>query len=150
MLSIPGSVFSSRVSLGRWCQHARLFRIPEETHPPRVLRRMVRHLKRMRRQQDAAPNFVQVVVDPVANALGCALATSRHGLSAALRRHRDEQVTDVASENPERIGASTRLRFLDDPVLLSMLHHRVWRSADAHPDWRECGTPRQVSWRVPG
>ncbi len=150
MVSIPVSVFSSRVSLGRWCQHARLFRIPEETHPPRVLRRMVRHLKRMRAQQAAAPTFVQVVVDPMANALGCALATSRHGASALLRRRREERVRAVVTENPIKVKPATQLNFLDDPVLLSMLHHWAWTSPDAHPDWRELGTPTPVSWRVPG
>nr|WP_281504036.1 glucans biosynthesis glucosyltransferase MdoH [Chromohalobacter beijerinckii] len=150
MVSIPVSVFSSRVSLGRWCQHARLFRIPEETHPPRVLRRMVRHLKRMRAQQAAAPTFVQVVVDPMANALGCALATSRHGISALLRQRREERVRAVVTENPIKVEPSAKLNFLDDPVLLSMLHYWVWTSPDAHPDWRELGTPMPVSWRVPG
>ncbi|QJQ96988.1 glucans biosynthesis glucosyltransferase MdoH [Halomonas sp. PA5] len=147
MLSIPVSVFSSRVSLGRRCQHARLFRIPEETHPPRVLRRMVRHLHRMRRQ--TSPTFVQMVTDPVANALGCALATSRHGVSELLARRRREQVMAASRLGPDALDDKARLKFLDDPVLLSKLHYQVWANCEAHPAWREQGIPRVASLRLP-
>ncbi|MDN3556600.1 glucans biosynthesis glucosyltransferase MdoH [Halomonas maura] len=149
MVSIPVSVFSSRVSLGLRSQRARLFRIPEETRPPRVLRRMVRHLKRMTRGP-AAPTFPQTVVDPVANALGCALATSRHGQSALLQRRRKERVAEAVSSDPRRLAPAERLRLLDDPVLLSMLHFRVWADPHAHPAWRELGLPRAASLKVPG
>ena len=43
-VSIPISVLSSRVSLGRELRAERLFLIPEESYPPRVLRRMRRYL----------------------------------------------------------------------------------------------------------
>ncbi|GAB2795022.1 glucans biosynthesis glucosyltransferase MdoH [Halomonas shantousis] len=146
MVSIPVSVFSSRVSLGRRCQRARLFRIPEETHPPRVLRRMVRHLHRMRRV--GAPSFVQVVADPVANALGCALATSRHGISELLARRRRERVDSASHGGPDSLDNKARLKFLDDPVLLSKLHYQVWADPEAHPGWREQGVPKVPSLRV--
>lgn len=149
MVSIPVSVFSSRVSLGLRSQRARLFRIPEETRPPRVLRRMVRHLKRMNRWP-ASPTFAQTVVDPVANALGCALATSRHGRSELLRRRRQEQVAEAVRSDPRRLPTGQRLRLLDDPVLLSMLHFEVWSEPTAHPAWREQGLPEAPSLKVPG
>lgn len=149
MVSIPVSVFSSRVSLGRRSQRARLFRIPEESRPPRVLRRMVRHLKQMTRWP-ASPTFIQTVVDPVANALGCALATSRHGRSTLLQRRREERVAEAARSDPRRLPTAERLRLLDDPVLLSMLHFRVWAEPEAHPAWRELGLPSAPSLKVPG
>ena len=44
-VSIPISVLSSRVSLGRSLRAERLFLIPEESYPPRVLRRMRRYFR---------------------------------------------------------------------------------------------------------
>ncbi len=46
MLSIPLSVYTSRVTIGRWLRRAGLFVIPEELHPPPEIRSMtdsVRH-----------------------------------------------------------------------------------------------------------
>ncbi|MCE3026239.1 glucans biosynthesis glucosyltransferase MdoH [Salinicola sp. DM10] len=148
MLSIPVSALSSRVGLGSACFRARLFRIPEETHPPRVLRRMVRHLGRMNAAA-ATPHFVQVVVDPVANALATALGTSRHATAEPLRRRRAERVAAAATRGPAAMGNLERLAFLDDPVMMSQLHFRVWSDKQAHREWFESGMPSRESTRVP-
>lgn len=148
MISIPVSTLSSRVSLGRACFRARLFRIPEETHPPRVLRRMVRHLGRMNAAAPA-PTFVQVVLDPVSNALATALGTSRHAHAEPLERRRHERVTQAVRQGPSSMSNLERLAFLDDPVMLSQLHWRVWEEADAHAAWHQHGLPTRASFRVP-
>ncbi|WP_240612373.1 glucans biosynthesis glucosyltransferase MdoH [Salinicola lusitanus] len=148
MISIPVSALSSRVSLGSACFRARLFRIPEETHPPRVLRRMVRHLGRMNAAAPT-PNFVQIVVDPVSNALATALGTSRHGHAEPLKRRRHERVSRALKQGPASMNNLERLAFLDDPVMLSQLHWRVWGDAEAHHGWHEHGLPSRASLRVP-
>lgn len=148
MLSIPVSALSSRVSLGSACFRARLFRIPEETHPPRVLRRMVRHLKRMNAAAPT-PHFVQVVVDPVSNALMTALGTARHAQAEPLRRHRQERVMQAVTQGPASMSNLERLAFLDDPVMMSQLHFHVWDSSEAHASWHQHGLPSRESLRVP-
>ncbi|OLO04356.1 MULTISPECIES: glucans biosynthesis glucosyltransferase MdoH [Salinicola] len=148
MISIPVSTLSSRVSLGSACFRARLFRIPEETHPPRVLRRMVRYLGRMNAAAPT-PNFIQVVVDPVSNALATALGTSRHAQAAPLKRRRHERVTRAVTQGPASMNNLERLAFLDDPVMLSQLHWRVWEDGDAHRSWHQHGLPSRASLRVP-
>jgi len=148
MISIPVSTLSSRVSLGRACFRARLFRIPEETHPPRVLRRMVRHLGRMNAAAPA-PNFVQVVLDPVSNALATALGTSRHAHAEPLQRRRHERVAQAVKQGPSSMNNLERLAFLDDPVMMSQLHWRVWEDADAHVTWHQYGLPARATFRVP-
>ena len=148
MISIPVSTLSSRVSLGSACFRARLFRIPEETHPPRVLRRMVRHLGRMNAAAPT-PTFIQVVVDPVSNALATALGTSRHAHAEPLKRRRHERVSQAVKQGPVAMNNLERLAFLDDPVMLSQLHWRVWEDPEAHAAWRHYGLPPRVSLRVP-
>ncbi|WP_110687950.1 glucans biosynthesis glucosyltransferase MdoH [Salinicola aestuarinus] len=148
MLSIPVSALSSRVSLGSACLRARLFRIPEESHPPRVLRRMVRHLGRMNAAAPA-PSFVQVVMDPVSNALSAALGISRHGNSAPLKRRRAERVDAAVYQGPAAMGNLERLAFLDDPVMMSQLHFRAWNDPKAHASWHDYGLPARESLRVP-
>ncbi|MGB7479255.1 MAG: glucans biosynthesis glucosyltransferase MdoH, partial [Burkholderiaceae bacterium] len=59
-LSIPLSVFSSRVSLGRRLRQLRLFLIPEELEPPAELRATSDYLA----ATPALPGLRQAVVDP--------------------------------------------------------------------------------------
>jgi len=148
IISIPVSTLSSRVSLGSACFRVRLFRIPEETHPPRVLRRMVRYLGRMNAAAPT-PSFVQVVVDPVSNALATALGSSRHAHAEPLKRRRFERVSQAVKQGPASMNNLERLAFLDDPVMLSQLHWRVWDDADAHVSWHQHGLPSRASLRVP-
>jgi len=148
MLSIPVSALSSRVSLGRLSFQKRLFRIPEETQPPRVLRRMVSLLTRMNTGM-TAPSFAQVVVDPVPNALATALGTSRHTDAEPLRLRRAERVYRALSMGPAGMSRLERLDFLDDPVMMSQLHYRVWVDSRAHHSWFDLGLPGRESKYLP-
>lgn len=148
MLSIPVSVLSSRVSLGQACFQKRLFRIPEETQPPRVLRRMVSLLSRMNTGM-SAPSFAQVVVDPVPNALATALGTSRHTEVEPIRQRRVERVSRAARIGPVEMGRLERLDFLDDPVMMSQLHYHIWNDSKVHHSWFELGLPGRESKHLP-
>ena len=131
-LSIPISVFSSRVSLGRRARAARLFLIPEETAPPRELRRMRAYTRRA----TSAADFVDAVVDPVHNAMACAsdLARTRH--SEAVRRANRQLVVRALAHGPGALDADEKNALLGDAIALSTLHFEVWNSADAHPTWK--------------
>src|SRR6185295_5276594 len=100
MLSIPMSVYSSRVSLGRLMRRAGLFVIPEEISPPEELRRMQAHLQRAA----PLPGFVEAVVDPLAHALACASGNMRRSQSATLRASRQRLIEDAVAGGPESLN----------------------------------------------
>jgi membrane glycosyltransferase len=148
MLSIPVSALSSRVSLGQLSFQKRLFRIPEETQPPRVLRRMVSLLAQMNTGM-SAPSFARVVVEPVPNALATALGTSRHTDVAPIRQRRAERVSRAVLMGPAGMSRLERLDFLDDPVMMSQLHYHLWVDSKAHHSWFELGLPGRESTHLP-
>jgi membrane glycosyltransferase len=137
-LSIPVSVFSSRVSFGRAFRRARLFAIPEEVEPPVELRETAAHV-------NAAPceaGFIDAVVDPVTNAIASAAGRVTIGLRAlrglvpGLREKRELLLLTALREDPEKLDEKHRLALLRDAMLLSELHFRVWTSEEAHATWR--------------
>ena len=74
-LSIPLSVFSSRVDLGRLFRRWGLFATPEELHPFEEIAR-TRELSRAARRA-RGPDLAEAVIDPRVNALAAASATPR-------------------------------------------------------------------------
>ncbi|MBO9664446.1 glucans biosynthesis glucosyltransferase MdoH [Dokdonella sp.] len=132
-LSIPISVYSSRVTLGRRARSARLFLIPEESHPPRVLRRMRRYLQ----HAASTPRFVDAVVDPLRNAIACAADVARTEHSEAVQRAHAEVVARALRDGPAALDENDRNALLRDAQALSRLHFSVWSSPEAHPDWLE-------------
>jgi membrane glycosyltransferase len=132
MLSIPLSVYSSRVALGRALRRARLLVIPEEVDPPLELRVVQQHVSRAQE----APGFVQAVVDPVTNAVACAAASLPTRRPPRVRLRREQIIAAALERGPASLTDRQRLFFLTDAVALSQLHFRVWTSPAAHPGWR--------------
>ena len=130
-LSIPLSVYSSRVALGRAMRRARLFLIPEESRPPRELRATQKYLK----QALTPADFVEAVVDPVINAVVCASGVVRLEQSGAVSNERFRRVQSALVNGPEGLAAADKTALLNDPLALSQLHFDVWVSADIHPAW---------------
>ncbi len=134
-LSIPISVYSSRVSLGRALRRAGLFLIPEETDPPEELRTLSAHTER------AAPRFVDAVVDPLANAVACATSPPHARSSPSARWRRQRAVAAAVEGGPDALTDRQKLFFLADPAALSQLHFHVWVSPAAHPAWLAAAAP---------
>ncbi len=131
-LSIPISVFSSRVSLGRRARAARLFLIPEETSPPRELRRM----RAYTRHATSGAGFVDAVIDPLHNAMACASDLARVRHSDVVRRTHYVLVARALVHGPDAIDANEKNSLLGDAIALSKLHFDVWNSTDAHATWK--------------
>jgi membrane glycosyltransferase len=130
-LSIPISVYSSRVSLGRLLRRAGLLRVPEETDPPLELRTTWAHAQ----EADAVPGFVDAVVHPRVNAVACGTSSPRVKCSARAQRRRDRAVALAVKDGPAALTEQQKLFFLTDPLALSELHFQVWTSPAAHPTW---------------
>ncbi|MGS0740765.1 glucans biosynthesis glucosyltransferase MdoH [Glaciimonas sp. GG7] len=133
VVSIPLSVFSSRVSLGRSFRHARLFVIPEEVNLPPELAATTAYNAAGRR----LAGFVEAVVDPTINALVCAAVTARPNIPAASLAAHAALVQCALLEGPAGLSPRQKSALLDDPLMLSQLHFAVWSSLNAHRQWRE-------------
>lgn len=131
-LSIPISVFSSRVSLGRRARAARLFLIPEESMTPRELRRM----RAFVRQSPPTPDFVDAVVDPLHNAMACASDIARTRLSEAVRKMHRQLAERALAHGPAALDMHEKNALLSDAIALSRLHFDAWTDDGAHPVWK--------------
>jgi membrane glycosyltransferase len=131
MLSVPISVYSSRVSLGRRLRRAKIFVIPEEVDPPRELASVRSHLA----DAVATPRFVNAVVDPVTNAI-VAAASPSYARRARAAESRRALIAAAVAQGPDELTDRQKRLLLGDRIALTELHHRVWTSAAAHPGWR--------------
>jgi membrane glycosyltransferase len=131
IVSIPLSVYTSRVGPGRRLRRRRYFLIPEEARPPLVMRATRRYVKR------ALPRvaLADAVVDPLHNALACAPATARHDVPAAALRAREALCEQALHEGLGALSPQQRAALIGDPLALSWLHFAVWTDASAHPSW---------------
>ncbi|NSX02559.1 glucans biosynthesis glucosyltransferase MdoH [Cupriavidus gilardii] len=131
-MSIPLSVWLSRVSLGRATRRAGLFVIPEEAEPPREIVDTQRHVA----EAGDTPGFVDAVVDPVTNALMCATATARVVQPAGTQRQHAVLVQQALTSGPDKLTPKQKLLLLNDPLALSRLHEAVWSSPLADDGWK--------------
>jgi membrane glycosyltransferase len=132
IVSIPVSVYTSRVTLGQRLRAAGLFVIPEELLPPEEIRATITAAKTAPRPKD----FVDAVVDPVTNALICAVGTARIHRPNAMRSDHHELLHLALTQGPPALSEAQRMRIIGDPAMLSQLHVAVWTSAEAHERWR--------------
>lgn len=131
-VSVPVSVFSSRVSLGRGLRRARLFLIPEESWPPKELRWTEKYTD----EAQPGPAFIDAVVDPVINAVACATVPVRPDRQGR-RGTRDQMVRNALLCGPDILLERQKIKLLNDPKALAQLHFEVWSAPEAHPRWRE-------------
>ncbi len=122
IVSIPLSVYTSRASLGRAARRAGLFLIPEEVSTPVEITAMNAHL-------DATPEpatFATALLDPLVNALACAVAQDRRRLPLAVRRDRAELAREALAAGAAALGAERKTRLLSDAGSMSWLHYQAW------------------------
>jgi membrane glycosyltransferase len=132
IVSIPVSVYTSRVSVGRRLRRKGLFVIPEELHPPTEIRSAVMNTDR----SAPTPGFVDAVVDPALNALICAAGTPRTRVSRSLSEERRHLLRMALAAGPDGLTDAQKMRLIDDSDALAELHLAVWTSADVHAAWR--------------
>ena len=139
IVSIPISVYSSRVSLGRRLRDARFFVTPEEAQPPKELRATRDALK----ATSNVPGFVEAVVDPVTNALACAFVGSGIARTDSTREKYSQLLQQALTKGPDALTVPQKAALLRDPIALSQLHFQVWTSPDAHQGWLQTHQPRR-------
>jgi len=120
-LSIPISVFSSRVSLGVRARRARLFLIPEESRPPRELRWTWSGVRRAA----PLPGFPEAMLDPAVNALLRACGVTRAGHSPGVHQGHHRLVERALEDGPNSLHLAEKNALLGDPEALGRLHRAV-------------------------
>jgi membrane glycosyltransferase len=133
IVSIPLSVYSSRVAQGRAARRDGYFLIPEELYPPEEIQRA----SDLVADTPELPGFAAAVADPAVNALTCAIANARAGQAEALRRERMSYAERALEEGPGALAASQKLVLMSDPALFSRLHAEITRRPEAARAWRE-------------
>jgi membrane glycosyltransferase len=147
VLSIPLSVYTSRVTLGRRFRRLRYFVIPEEARPPGVIRATRRYL----RHGLPLATVIDAVVDPLANALVAALGVVRRHVPASQAGARDALVRYALDNGPAALGPVQRSLLVSDPVALARLHLAVWSDPAARSPWAEARAmprpPLPATWQ---
>ena len=144
VLSIPLSVITSRVGLGRKLRRRKFFLIPEEASPPPVIRATRRYW------HHAAPpaDLTAAVVDPIVNALVCAQAVMRPVYGWPREALSDALVSRALREGVGALSPQDRNALLADPAALSALHVAVWTVQHAHVSWRAAIEQRPSRMRI--
>lgn len=133
-LSIPVSVFSSRIRLGRRLRAAGLFLIPEEIAPPPELQALEHYV----RTAPPLPDFAAAVSDPTINALARAAVPMRQR-SANAAAQLEDAMADILKRDPASLESALRMKLLNNPAALARLHHLA-RVSECHPHWRTGAT----------
>jgi membrane glycosyltransferase len=131
VVSIPVSVCSSRVSLGRALRRLGLFVIPEEADPPLELCSVRAHAASAGR----TPGFVEAVVDPAINAAACAAVPRHRRASGRAHARRARTIAAALAHGPQGLSDRQKRLLLADPVALAQLHRLVTTSPATHPAW---------------
>ena len=132
VLSIPLSVYSSRVSLGRAVRQWRLFLIPEELAPPQVIKNLRSGLTERQRQQWEPEGFVRAAIDPYANAVHVELLHGKSPKSPDARARNRTLREKMLKDGPASLTQSDRNYLLRDGESMRALYYGVWQTNDAN------------------
>lgn len=136
VLSPVVSVLTSRTAPGLAARRSKLFLIPEEHKVPVELSNTAEY-EQLNSSRALRKGFLRAVVDPLYNALVCAMARARHAkVVPAAEALRAERIDEILSAGPEGKVEATRWRLLNDPDGMARLHARIWQEPQYHA-WRE-------------
>jgi membrane glycosyltransferase len=144
IFSVPLSTLASRVRLGEAVRRRGLFLIPEEVAPPPEIHHLQQALEKSTRRRtgvlSGADGFVRAVVDPLTNAVHCALRGTGRAFKPSVRGARRALAERALREGPWALSGPERRALLADGDALAELHRRIWALADLG---------RAARWRIP-
>jgi membrane glycosyltransferase len=119
ILSVPLSVYSSLMSLGRAFRRWRLFLIPEEIEPPEIIARL--HDALERRQSGGEKRCALGRIDPQALGVHVALLRSRNRNTVKTRTRTRRLLEKTLKQGPTGLTRTERARLLRDPESMTIL-----------------------------
>ena len=136
VLSPVVSVLTSRTAPGLAARRSKLFLIPEEHKVPVELSNTAEY-EQLNSSRALRKGFLRAVVDPLYNALVCAMARARHAkVVPAAEALRNERIEEILNAGPQGKVEATRWRLLNDPDGMARLHARIWQEPQYHA-WRK-------------
>ena len=137
LLSIPVSMLSSSIALGRQARELGLFLTPEETERPVVLRYLEENLEEDEPvlpilREKPAGRFVQALTDPYVNALHLSLLPEREPPGKRRRHYLEGLVHQLEEEGPDSLSAAQKRDLISDPDMLLRLHALFWSRPPAN------------------
>jgi membrane glycosyltransferase len=135
VLSVPLSVWMSRLRLGDAARRAGLFLTPEEVRRPPELVDYAEALRAAREKESSLSpqerdGVARAVVDPFVNALHRWMLREPRPLRASIRAVRSKLVERALVEGPSGLDPRARKILLSDPACVDELHRRVWQLAN--------------------
>jgi membrane glycosyltransferase len=131
LLSVPLSVYSSRVSLGRALRRWRLFLIPEEIDPPEIIERLHAALKQRQGGRPDRVGFAFGTNDPQALGVHVALLRGSNRKPPRARARNRSVLEKALQQGPASLTRTERARLLRDAESLATLHLESVGSGDS-------------------
>ncbi|UQZ90449.1 glucans biosynthesis glucosyltransferase MdoH [Deltaproteobacteria bacterium Smac51] len=130
-LSIPLSVWTSRISLGRAARKAGLFLTPPETSPPREIFDYQKGLRERQKEDPSAfavrsRGFARAVVHPGVLALHSLLAANKRRRTPLRNEWLNDLMEKALAKGPEALSSKEKHALLNAPDFLAELHRKVW------------------------
>lgn len=131
ILSIPISILSSSITIGRITKNIGLFLIPEEYNPPEVLcylRNNVKNQKIVLPVLTEKPNsrFIQVLTDPYVNALHISLLPECDPPGKRHRHYLDGLIHQLEDDGPNSLSIIQKRDLITDADSLQRVHLLYW------------------------
>ncbi|HEV8439597.1 MAG TPA: glucans biosynthesis glucosyltransferase MdoH [Methylomirabilota bacterium] len=122
LLSVPVSVYSSRVSLGRALRRWHLFLIPEESDPPEIIERLRVALKQRQGGRLDTGGFILGTNDPRALGVHIALLRGRNRQPLPARPRNRTLLERALQRGPASLTPTERVRLFRDAESIAALH----------------------------
>ncbi|MDS4040169.1 MAG: glucans biosynthesis glucosyltransferase MdoH [Candidatus Competibacter sp.] len=137
LLSVPVSMLSSSIALGRKARELGLFLTPEETDPPAVMRYLEDNLREGEPvlpvlRETPSSRFVQALTDPYVNALHLSLLPDREPPGKRRRHYLEGLVHQLEEEGPDGLNPAQKRDLISDPETLLRLHALFWSRPPAN------------------
>ena len=144
LLSIPVSIFMSKISIGNLFQKIGLFLTPSETNPSEELVFLEKSLRHPSfsfptiKTNDKHPGILRLIVDPYINAIHITLLSEDQKENNIIETDRVHKLGEkLLANGPEALTTNEIKEIINVPEKLHWLHEQVWlRPSDQlHKTW---------------
>jgi membrane glycosyltransferase len=127
LLSVPLSVYSSRISVGLRLRKWHLLLIPEEIHASGIVKTFQNSLKQRRCRENALAGFERAVLDGFANAVHTVFLRRKAVKSPRAKARTAELLRKALADGPANLSQPDKAHLLGDAEAMARLHDQAWQ-----------------------